>query len=221
MRRVKTLLCLLASLLLATEANAQGNPTGTVSGRVTGQDGAALPGVTVTAASPNLQGVRSVTTTAVGDYIIPFLPPGQYTLTFELQGFKSAEQPTLVTAAGTVTLDAKLQSRRRRGGRHRDRQRRRCLLRRRQCGDDVQAGIDQADVLNVFIQQRRHQLAIPEPGSADQRQCAWPGRGPSIPLPRHRCEASTGTWGTMFGEPSSRLAYQTPRTFRMSFGVRF
>ena len=61
MRRVKTLLWLLASLLLATEANAQGNPTGTVSGRVTGQDGAALPGVIVTAASPNLQGVRSVT----------------------------------------------------------------------------------------------------------------------------------------------------------------
>ena len=109
MRRIKTRLCLLASLLLATDANAQGNPTGTVSGRVAGQDGAALPGVTVTAASPNLQGVRSVTTTTVGDYIIPFLPPGQYTLTFELQGFKSAEQPTLVTAAGTVTLDAKLQ----------------------------------------------------------------------------------------------------------------
>jgi hypothetical protein len=109
MRRVKTLICLLASLLLAADANAQGNPTGTIAGRVTGQDGAALPGVTVTAASPNLQGVRTVTTGAVGDYIIPFLPPGQYTLTFELQGFKSAEQPTLVTAAGTVTLDAKLQ----------------------------------------------------------------------------------------------------------------
>jgi outer membrane receptor protein involved in Fe transport len=109
MRRIKTLLCLLASLLLAAETYGQGNPTGTVAGRVTGQDGAVLPGVTVTAASPNLQGVRSVTTSAVGDYIIPFLPPGRYTLTFELQGFKSAEQETLVTAAGTVTLDAKLQ----------------------------------------------------------------------------------------------------------------
>ena len=109
MRGVKTIVCLLASLLLPAHAGAQGNPTGTVAGRVTGQDGAVLPGVTVTAASPNLQGVRTVTTTAVGDYIIPFLPPGQYTLTFELQGFKSAEQPTLVTAAGTVTLDARMQ----------------------------------------------------------------------------------------------------------------
>ena len=76
---------------------------------MTGQDGAAIPGVTVTAASPSLQGVRSVVTTSVGDYIIPFLPPGEYTLTFELQGFQTAEQKTLVTAAGTVTLDAKLQ----------------------------------------------------------------------------------------------------------------
>ena len=108
MGRVKTL-CLLASLLCVAQAGAQGNPTGTVSGRVTGQDGAAIPGVTVTAASPSLQGQRSVTTTAVGDYIIPFLPPGQYTLTFELQGFQPAEQKTLVTSAGTVTLDAKLQ----------------------------------------------------------------------------------------------------------------
>jgi hypothetical protein len=108
MRRVK-ILCLLASLLLAAEANGQGNPTGTVAGRVTGQDGAAMPGVTVTAASPNLQGVRSVVTTHVGDYIIPFLPPGEYSLTFELHGFQTAEQKTLVTAAGTVTLDAKLQ----------------------------------------------------------------------------------------------------------------
>ena len=65
MKRVTTLLCLLAGLLLASDADAQGNPTGTVAGRVTGQDGAVLPGVTVTAASPNLQGVRSVTTTAV------------------------------------------------------------------------------------------------------------------------------------------------------------
>ena len=109
MRRIKTLLCLLACVLLAAETYGQGNPTGTVAGRVTGQDGAVLPGVTVTAGSPNLQGVRSVTTSAVGDYIIPFLPPGRYTLSFELQGFKSAEQETLVTAAGTVTLDAKLQ----------------------------------------------------------------------------------------------------------------
>jgi outer membrane receptor for ferrienterochelin and colicin len=98
-----------AAVLLAASAFAQGNPTGTISGRVTGQDGAALPGVTVTATSPNLQGARSVITSESGDYIIPFLAPGEYTVAFELQGFKRAEPKTLVTSAGTVTLDAKLQ----------------------------------------------------------------------------------------------------------------
>ena len=100
---------LLLLLGAARGASAQGNPTGTISGRVLGQDGAALPGVTVTATSPNLQGPRAVVTNDVGDYIIPFLPPGDYTLSFELQGFKSASQRTLVTAAGTVPVDARLQ----------------------------------------------------------------------------------------------------------------
>ena len=65
--------------------------------------------MTVTATSPSLQGPRAVVTNEVGDYIIPFLPPGEYTLTFELQGFQCANQKTLVTAAATVPLDAKLQ----------------------------------------------------------------------------------------------------------------
>ena len=98
-----------AWLSIAATVFAQGNPTGTISGRVAGQDGAALPGVTVTATSPQLQGPRAVTTNEVGDYIIPFLPPGSYTLTFELQGFQTARQETLVSAAATVPLDARLQ----------------------------------------------------------------------------------------------------------------
>jgi Carboxypeptidase regulatory-like domain/TonB dependent receptor len=112
MRPFKTLVSALTAVLIVTMASdvrAQGNPTGTIAGRVTGQDGAALPGVSVTATSPNLQGARVVVTTESGDYIIPFLPPGEYTVSFELQGFKRAEPRTLVSAAGTITLDAKLQ----------------------------------------------------------------------------------------------------------------
>lgn len=108
MTRIRAICCLLACLAAPAGTLAQGNPTGTISGRVTGQDGAALPGVTVTAVSPNLQGPRSVTTNQVGDYILPFLPPGDYTLTFELAGFETARERTLVTAAGTVPLDARL-----------------------------------------------------------------------------------------------------------------
>ena len=100
---------LLFVLAAARGAAAQGNPTGTISGRVAAQDGAALPGVTVTATSPSLQGPRTVVTNEAGDYIIPFLPPGEYTIGFELQGFQSASQKTLVTAAATVPIDARLQ----------------------------------------------------------------------------------------------------------------
>jgi hypothetical protein len=109
MKPVRVIIGAIAGVLMAVHAVAQGNPTGTISGRVTGQDGAALPGVAVTATSPNLQGARTVVTTETGDYIIPFLAPGEYTVAFELQGFKRAEPKTLVTSAGTVTLDAKLQ----------------------------------------------------------------------------------------------------------------
>ncbi len=109
MRTLSTLLGVVALLVVsALPVSAQGNLTGTVSGRVFDQDGAAVPGVTVTVSSTNLQGQRSVTTTGSGDYILPFLPPGQYTVTFELRGFQTAKQTTLVTAGGTVTLDARL-----------------------------------------------------------------------------------------------------------------
>lgn len=108
MKCVKILLAIFVCLGLAAGVFAQGNPTGTVSGRVMSQDGSALPGATVTATSPNLQGARSVTTTDVGYYIIPFLPPGEYTLTFEITGFQTTKETTLVTAAGTITLDAKM-----------------------------------------------------------------------------------------------------------------
>ena len=78
--------------LLAGAVFAQGNPTGTIVGQVTDPDGLAMPGVTVTASSTVLQGQRSAVTSANGDYIVPFLPAGEYTLTFELQGFATTQQ---------------------------------------------------------------------------------------------------------------------------------
>ena len=83
----------LATLLLALTLPAfgQGNPTGTLSGRVVDTENGPLPGVTVTAASPVLQGVRTAVTSANGDYIIPFLPAGDYTVTFELPGLRDGQ----------------------------------------------------------------------------------------------------------------------------------
>src|SRR5262249_55470255 len=89
-------------------AAAQGNPTGTISGHVGDPDGLPVPGATVTAASPALQGVRAAVTSANGDYIIPFLPAGDYEVTFELQGFRTVTQKLTVNMAATHPLDVTL-----------------------------------------------------------------------------------------------------------------
>jgi len=95
-------------VLTALEAAAQGNPTGTISGHVVDDAGLAVPGATVTAASPALQGVRTATTSENGDYIIPFLPAGDYEVTFELQGFKTITRQISVKMAETLPLNVTL-----------------------------------------------------------------------------------------------------------------
>ena len=82
----------------------QGSPTGTISGRVTSGTGS-LPGVTVTATSPALQGSRVAVSSDNGDFILPVLPPGTYKVTFELQGFRTAEHSANLGAGQTVPLD--------------------------------------------------------------------------------------------------------------------
>ncbi|HPW54302.1 MAG: TonB-dependent receptor [Thermoanaerobaculaceae bacterium] len=83
------------------------NPTGTLSGRVT--DGKeSLPGVTVTVTSPSLQGSRVAVTSADGDYIFKFLPPGEYRVKFELSGFQTQETSTKISAAVSSKIDAVL-----------------------------------------------------------------------------------------------------------------
>ena len=92
--------------LVATGAAAQGVQTGTLSGAVKDQQGLVLPGVTVTASSPALQGVRATVTDANGLYTIPGLPPGTYTMQFELQGMTTvARQNTVVSIGGVSNVD--------------------------------------------------------------------------------------------------------------------
>src|SRR5205809_2568730 len=83
-------------------------PTGTISGRVVDQGGGGVPGATVTATSPNLQGERTVVTSMYGAYSIPVLPPGDYTVTFELSGFQPITRHTSVAPTQTVPLDVTL-----------------------------------------------------------------------------------------------------------------
>ena len=89
-------------------AFAQTTPTGTLTGKVTDSSGLILPGVTVTVTSPALQGSRSTVTSENGDYIIPFLPAGEYSVVFELSGFGTVKQSVRLTVAETVPLNVQL-----------------------------------------------------------------------------------------------------------------
>jgi outer membrane receptor for ferrienterochelin and colicin len=104
----RTLIALILTLAVAAGAAAQGNPTGVIRGQVADPDGLALPGVTVTATSPAVQGARTAVTSANGDFIIPFLPPGEYTVVFELQGFAPLTKTLGVAMAETQPMVVKL-----------------------------------------------------------------------------------------------------------------
>ncbi|HVS66788.1 MAG TPA: TonB-dependent receptor [Thermoanaerobaculia bacterium] len=99
-------LCLAVGLS-ASLALAQ-NPTGTLKGTVAGAEGNRLPGVLVTAESDSLQGQRTAVTGQNGDYKIPLLPPGDYEVTFSLEGFATAVQRVKMSIAQTQTSNVEL-----------------------------------------------------------------------------------------------------------------
>jgi hypothetical protein len=93
-------------LLLPAPAFAQASITGVVRDA----SGGLLPGVTVEAASPALtERVRAVQTDGTGQYRIVDLPPGSYTLTFNLTGFAPVHREgILLTGTFTATVNAEL-----------------------------------------------------------------------------------------------------------------
>jgi len=100
-----SLICLLAN---ATPITAQS--TAGIVGVITDTSGAILPGVSVTATGPALQ-VPSVVSVsdANGSYRISPLPPGTYSVTFELSGFQTVKRENVRLALGfTATLDQSL-----------------------------------------------------------------------------------------------------------------
>jgi hypothetical protein len=97
-------ICFFLLLLVAAGAFAQGT-TGALTGSVT-QAGSNLPGVTVTIASPNLQGTRTTVTNEQGDYNFPAITPGKYTVTFSLSGLTDVVKTAQVNLVETTRLDA-------------------------------------------------------------------------------------------------------------------
>jgi hypothetical protein len=75
---------------------------------VSDQQGLALPGVTVNASSPNLQGVQTTVTSEAGDFILQLLPSGQYTITFELSGFETIRRDVNLAPTQVLPVNAQM-----------------------------------------------------------------------------------------------------------------
>jgi hypothetical protein len=106
--RLIIIVAAVAVALAGTDVRAQGVQTSIVQGTLRDTAGLVLPGVTVTATSPALQGPRSTVTDANGVYILRGLPPGRYTLAFELAGFARAQEQIQVELGRTTAVDAQL-----------------------------------------------------------------------------------------------------------------
>ncbi len=100
-------LWLILPLLMASVLVAQGIPTGTILGRAI-NEGLGLPGVTVVAKSPALQGSRTAVTSANGDFAFVNLPPGDYTLTFTMSGFQTVTRAVKVSASQQAVVNAQM-----------------------------------------------------------------------------------------------------------------
>src|SRR5215510_7191613 len=93
--------CLAIALWIAAVATgvAQGT-TGSISGFITDDTNAALPGATVTVRHVETDLKRVLVTDAAGRYRAQALSPGRYELSVELQGFRPARYPDLQLTVG-------------------------------------------------------------------------------------------------------------------------
>ena len=96
---------LAAVLLVGTSAFAQ--TTSSLTGRVT-MDGNPLPGVTVTVSSPQLQGTRNAVTDVNGNYNLTAMPPGQYTVRFEMESMHTVSRTSHIGLGQTGRSDAEM-----------------------------------------------------------------------------------------------------------------
>lgn len=109
MRPSTRMLALFLLILLPAVPAAAQFANADLAGVVTDQEGAALPGVTVTATSDDTGRSRITVSSANGAYAINALQPGPYTVTFELEGFQTRTVPNVRLRVGQETrLDASL-----------------------------------------------------------------------------------------------------------------
>jgi len=95
--------------VLALSATSYGQVgTGTLTGRVTDQNGAVLPGSTVAATSTTTGQVRQTATDSEGIYSLPSLPPSSYKVAISKSGFQTQTTQLDIRIDQTVGQDFSL-----------------------------------------------------------------------------------------------------------------
>jgi hypothetical protein len=103
------ILNLLSLMLLATVIGAQ-DFRATITGRITDANRAAIPGAQVHIKSIGTNDVTTMTTDSEGNYKVPFLRPGAYSITVEVTGFKKATRDNVELVISQVaTIDFALE----------------------------------------------------------------------------------------------------------------
>jgi len=87
-----TLAAIVALLYCPLNVLAQ-TSTGQISGQITDPSGAVIPGATITVTNIESGVSRTVTSNESGYYTVPLLQPGDYEITVESQGFRTATVP--------------------------------------------------------------------------------------------------------------------------------
>lgn len=94
----------LALLTICAAVHAQA-PTGTILGTVTDNTGAVIPNATITITNKATNVPRTTLTNAEGIYSAPALPPGEYEVRAEGQGFRTLLRAATVITGGNTTVD--------------------------------------------------------------------------------------------------------------------
>ncbi len=102
MRRMQQAFLTVAGLAILTAAAAGQGITGSITGTVTDSSGATIPQATVTIRQTETNAIRTVTTSDIGSFRMPQLPPGTYSITIDKPQFKTFEQKELVLSIDQV-----------------------------------------------------------------------------------------------------------------------
>jgi hypothetical protein len=95
MRRLSPVTLFLSLVTLCIPLHAQTVDTA-ILGTVTDNTGAVIPGATVTVSSPATGMEKKAVTSAIGEYSINYLIPGNYDVTVSANGFSSYKQKSIV-----------------------------------------------------------------------------------------------------------------------------